>query len=130
MYFKDPKNYLHFLSDEDIANGGMALLPSDCVEITDAEAASIREAQLADVPVPVPQEVTRFQARAALYQSGLLEAVEAEIAKPETAMMLKLAWQDAQTFKRESQFVAGMAQALGLSAQQLDDLFTAASAIE
>lgn len=80
-------------------------------------------------PVP-PQEVTRFQARAALYQAGLLDQVEASIAAPDTDMMLKLAWQDAQTFKRNSQFVSGMALKLGLSEQQIDSLFVAASQIE
>lgn len=82
-----------------------------------------------DMPA-VPQEVTRFQARAALYQSGLFEAVEAEIAKPETDMMLKLAWQDALTFKRNSSFVTGMAAILELSEEQLDKLFVLAAGIE
>lgn len=78
----------------------------------------------------ISQEVTRFQARAALYQSGLLEAVEAEIAKPETDMMLKLAWQDALSFKRNSSFVTGMAAILELSEEQLDQLFVLAAGIE
>lgn len=81
-------------------------------------------------PPRIPQEVTRFQARAALYQSGLLETVEAEIAKPETDMMLKLAWQDALSFKRNSSFVVGMAAILELSEEQLDQLFITASGIE
>ena len=80
--------------------------------------------------VPVPQEVTRFQARAALYQSGLLQVVEDEISKPETDMMLKLAWQDAQTFKRGSSFVTGMASILNLTEEQIDDLFILAAGIE
>lgn len=36
-YFKDIEYKLHFLSDEDIANGGLALLPEGCVEITAEE---------------------------------------------------------------------------------------------
>lgn len=99
------------------------------VDLTPEEIAEI-QAEAAAIPRYVPQQVSRFQARAALYQAGLLDQVEAAIAAPGTDMMLKLAWQDAQTFKRESQFVAGMAQALGLSAQQLNDLFIAASQIE
>lgn len=130
MYFKDENNCLHFLSDEDTASGGVALLPAGCVEITDEEADSIRAEQIAALPVPVPQEVTRFQARAALYQFGLLDDVEAAIADPATDMMLKLAWQDALSFKRTSSFVLGMAQALGLTDEQVDDLFIAASGIE
>lgn len=42
MHFKDENNCLHFLSDEDIANGGMALLPAGCMEISDEEADAIR----------------------------------------------------------------------------------------
>ena len=130
MYFKDENNGLHFLSDDDIANGGMELLPFGCVEITEEEAESLRAAKLENNPIQIPQEVTRFQARAALYQSGLFEAVEAEIAKPETDIMLKLAWQDALTFKRNSSFVTGMAAILELSEEQLDQLFVLAAGIE
>lgn len=130
MHFKDENNLLHFLSDDDIANGGMELLPFGCVEITDEEAEYLRAAKLENNPIQIPQEVTRFQARAALYQSGLLEAVEVEIAKPETDIMLKLAWQDALTFKRNSSFVTGMAAILELSEEQLDQLFVLAAGIE
>ena len=82
------------------------------------------------VPVTVPQEVTRFQARAALYQAGWLDEVEALIAAPETDRMLVLAWQDALTFKRQSPCVQAMAQQLGLSEPQLDGLFITAAGIE
>lgn len=82
------------------------------------------------LPVTVPQEVTRFQARAALYQAGLLGDVETVMSEPYTDMMLKLAWQDAQTFKRTSSFVLGIAKQLGLTEQQLDDLFITAGGIE
>lgn len=41
-YFKDASGGLHFLSNEDIANGGAALLPSGCTEITDAQAQAIQ----------------------------------------------------------------------------------------
>lgn len=130
MHFKDENGGLHFLSGEDISNGGMVLLPSGCVEITDEEADAIRAAQLATSLRYVPPQVTRFQARAALHQAGLLAQVEVAIAEPDTDMMLKLAWQDAQTFKRDSQFISGMAKKLGLPDQKLDDLFISASQIE
>jgi hypothetical protein len=42
-YFKAPDNSLHFLSIDDIANGGESLLPIGCAEITDEEAESIRQ---------------------------------------------------------------------------------------
>lgn len=78
----------------------------------------------------VPQEVTRFQARAALYQAGLLEQVESIVTQPETDMMMKLAWQDALSFKRNSQFVLEMAKTLNMTDEQLDNLFITAGSIE
>ena len=45
MHYKDTQNRLHFLSDEDIANGGERMLPTGCIQITDAEATEIRAAQ-------------------------------------------------------------------------------------
>lgn len=38
-YFQDATGKLHFLSEEDLANNGMALLPSDCEQIADERAA-------------------------------------------------------------------------------------------
>lgn len=42
MHFRCENNRLHFLSDEDIAKGGAAMLPAGCVEISDEEADQIR----------------------------------------------------------------------------------------
>lgn len=78
----------------------------------------------------VPQVVTRFQARAALHLSGLLTTVESLMTDPQTDMLARLAWQDAQEFRRQSPTVLSMAGALGLTEQQLDDLFTTAAGIE
>jgi hypothetical protein len=41
-YFQDTQGGLHFLSDADIFNGQVSLLPSDCIEITDAQADQIQ----------------------------------------------------------------------------------------
>jgi hypothetical protein len=37
-YFQSASGSLHYLSDEDIANGGMSLLPDGSIQITDDEA--------------------------------------------------------------------------------------------
>lgn len=81
-------------------------------------------------PTPVPQEVTRFQAFAALHLAGMLETVEAMMADPATDPLTVLAWKNALVFKRHSPIVLTMAQALGLSEQQLDSLFITAASIE
>lgn len=78
----------------------------------------------------IPQSVTRFQARAALHLAGLLESVETLMADPNTDMLAKLAWQDAQEFKRQSPTVLAMSQALGLTDARIDELFITAAGIE
>lgn len=95
-------------------------------ELTPEEIAALPPSQ----PPAVPQSVTRFQARAALHLAGLLEQVEAMIADPATPVLAKLAWQDAQEFKRTSPTIAAMSAGLGLTEQQLDDLFTTAAGID
>lgn len=80
------------------------------------------------VPVPtVPQVVSRFQARAALYTVGLLAAVEAAIADAEP--LVQMAWVDAQEFRRDSPTILALATVLSLSGRQVDDLFIAAAQI-
>lgn len=72
--------------------------------------------------------VSRFQARAALYGAGLLTTADAAIqAADEVA---KLAWADAQEFRRNSPLVAAIAAQLSLTDEQLDDLFRTAATIE
>lgn len=80
-------------------------------------------------PVYVPQSVTRFQGKAALLAQGLLDDVEAAVAASNDAY-LQLAWADAISFERQSQMVASVASALGLTQAQVDDLFIAASQVQ
>lgn len=82
-------------------------------------------------PAPVvPQVVSKFQAKAALHLSGSLSAVESMMQSPEAPVLAKLAWENAQEFRRNSPTVQAMAQALGLSETDLDNLFTLAGGIE
>ena len=89
------------------------------------------EAEIVDPPPsppPVPQVVTRFQARAALLQAGLLDDATAVIEASGDAFT-KLAWAEASEWRRDSALVVGMATAIGLSSGQIDDLFRAAAKI-
>ena len=79
--------------------------------------------------IPVPQSVTRFQARGALLLAGLLDDVETAMAA-RTDEMAKLAWQYAQEFRRDSPTIAVMAAAIGITETQLDDLFMVAAGID
>ena len=72
--------------------------------------------------------VTRFQARAALLNAGLLDTVNTAMQSAQP--VAQLAWADAQTFRRLSPTVMAIGAGLGLSDEQLDDLFIYAAKIE
>lgn len=121
-------------------------IPGDAQPITEQVRANLLAAQSAgkiiaadadgfpiavDPPPPgPPQVVSRFQARAALHLAGLLTAVEALMADPATDPLARLAWTDAQEFRRTSPTLVAMAAALSLTDAQLDQLFITAAGIE
>lgn len=72
--------------------------------------------------------VSRFQAKAALSEAGLLEAAETAVAGADT--ITKLAWAEAIEFRRNSPTIKTLADNLSLSPTQLDNLFRAAAQIE
>lgn len=88
----------------------------------DAEAAAALSAQRESI------SVSRFQALAALSNAGLLATAQAAV--DAAGGVTKLAFDNALEFRRMSPTVLAMAQALSLTDQQLDDLFTAAAGIE
>jgi hypothetical protein len=83
-------------------------------------------------PIPVPQSVTKAQARIALRHAGLLDDVEAGLnALPAGLREDALdAWEHAPIVSRTGALVTSLGQSFGLSAATLDALFIAASAIE
>lgn len=123
-----------------------ASIPGDAQPITEMQRANLLAAQSAgkvieadadgfpvavDPPPPgPPQVVSRFQARAALHLAGLLTAVEALMTDPETDPLARLAWTDAQEFRRTSPTLLAMASALSLTKAQIDQLFITAAGIE
>lgn len=76
-------------------------------------------------PVPVPSSVTPLQARRALRQQSLHEAVTAWIAQQDGAT--QDAWEYATRIERDDAFIAGAAAALGLTDEQVDQLFILAA---
>lgn len=85
---------------------------------------------LADPPPalpPVVYEVSRFQARAALFNAGLLPQVEAAVAA--APPLVQMAWADAITFRRDSPSIAALSATLGMTDAQIDELFSAAALI-
>lgn len=120
-YYKDTQNKVHFLDSADYAY----LLPPESVEITAEEANALINA----VEKAVPFEVTRFQALAALQNAGLLDTVTNYINQPTTPVMDKLAFDNAQSFRRDSPTLKSISTALGMTDQQLDDLFALAASM-
>lgn len=109
-------------------HGGWRSIDSEA-DLLEGETYSEEQPPIVELP-SVPQEVTRFQALAALHLNGLLARVKAIMADPATDPLTVLAFDSAQTFKRYSPMVLAMAAALSLTDQQLDDLFISASKIE
>lgn len=78
----------------------------------------------------VPQVVSAFQAKVALMQAGLYEAINAALTSADAPPLAKLAWETARDFERASPTVAGIGAQFGLTDAQLDALFVAASKIK
>lgn len=86
----------------------------------------------ADPVVPaVPQIVTMRQARLALLGAGLLAQVDAAIeALPEPQKSAaRIEWDYSSEVHRSRAFVQQLGHALGLTDEQLDDLFTQAATL-
>ena len=79
----------------------------------------------------VPQEVTMRQARLALLENGLLANVQPAInSLPEPdKTKAQIEWEYSNALQRSNPFVDVLGAALGLSSQDLDDLFIQASAL-
>lgn len=84
-------------------------------------------AWVVEPPVVVPSAVSPYQARAALFAAGLLDEVETAVTA--AGGQTKIAWEYAATIERHSAFITAMQPVLGMTGEQVDDLFIAASAI-
>lgn len=85
-------------------------------------------------PKPVPQVVSRFQGREAMWQTvyedrPLFVAVEELLNEPTTPATYRRAWAELQEFRRDSEMLAAIATQLGLTIKQVDDLFILAANI-
>lgn len=78
-----------------------------------------------------PQSISMRQARLALLKAGLLSRVEAAInAMPSPHKEAALIeWEFATEVKRDAALASDLARSLGLTNEQVDDLFTEGSAL-
>ncbi len=86
----------------------------------------------ADTGSGVPFSVSRAQGKAALVQAGLWEAVKSyadSIEDPTQAALADIALNDTATWERSSPFLVAAAQSLGMSGEDIDNLFIQASEV-
>lgn len=83
------------------------------------------------VAPPVPQFVTMRQARLALLQAGVLPAVNAAVAAMPGAAgdAARIEWEFSSTVERHRFLVEALGASLGMTAEQLDDLFRTAATL-
>lgn len=86
------------------------------------------------VPAPapeVPQSVTMRQCRIALLDAGLLDAVQSSIATMPgvEGERARIDWEYALDVRRDWPLIDGLGSQLGLTEQQIDELFIAAAAV-
>lgn len=74
-------------------------------------------------------EVSAFQAKAALARFNMYETVVALMGNPQTPFEMRLAWENAQSFKRMSPTVLAMGNLMNLNENDLDALFDLAKTI-
>lgn len=76
---------------------------------------------------PVPTVIPAWKGKAALREAGLLNAVEAAVAA--AGGRVHDAWIGASEWSRSSDFLLSLATSLGLTTQQVDEMFRAADTI-
>lgn len=134
-----PANVIDLWSPEELAAiGVLAFTPAE----DPPEGMAVREltyelvdGQLHEVatygpapPPPVPEKVSRMQAKQALLAADLLDDIEEAIAASNDRA-LQLYWAETSEFHRDHPKVAEIATSLGWTQAQLDDLFRAAAQV-
>lgn len=101
-------------------NGNEPLTPQEEAEVLATWARTEAESR-------VPKQVTMRQARVALSRAGLLASVNAAVAAADDET--KITWEFAQEVKRHSPYIAAIGGLLGLTDQEIDELFITAAGL-
>ncbi|WP_315136907.1 hypothetical protein [Achromobacter marplatensis] len=140
-HFKDTVTGQYWSLEDDVTSssveGGMIFFDTVGEQLSKVPLTLVPVDELPVTPeLPlIPQIVSRFQGREAMWQTphgdvSLFEAAEAVINHPDTPPMYKRAWVDLQEFRRDSEMLVAVATALGLSSADLDGLFVLAGGIK
>ena len=97
--------------------------------ITSRRDRPLRVWQLEDAPILPVTIVSKAQAKLALLEAGLLDGVETALSAMEgtDGQRARIEWNDRTEFHRDHEFINSLAAAIGLSDDQVDDLFEQAS---
>lgn len=99
------------------------------IELTpDEESALLAEWAANAATVKVPQSVTMRQARLAIHNAGLSFNVEQAIANANDEIT-RITWDYAQEVKRNDPHVISIGASMGLTEEQIDNLFIQADAL-
>ena len=80
--------------------------------------------ELREIPKVVPQSITPLQAKLQLLKLGLLDEVEALVVNDRTS---QLYWEYASVIERDNAVLLLMANSIGLTSEQVDEMFIEAS---
>lgn len=138
----------YYAKDKAFLSAAIHKIPSGAVRLTNEEYAGLLESQALGMeighddlgrpfasarPAAAVSQVTRAQGKAALIRAGLWQGVLDYVASIEDATekaVAEVALHDTSHYQRTSPFLNDAAHALGLTDEQLDDLFIQASKIE
>jgi hypothetical protein len=80
-------------------------------------------------PTPVPEEVSRLQARLALIEIGKWQVTKEYFQAPERNDKEVAFFEDATVYRRDNPVMLAAAEAVGVTEEQLDDLFRLAATL-
>jgi hypothetical protein len=92
--------------------------------------AFLDEAPPVQIPSPVPEKVTNYQAREALIRAGLFSAVDTWVHTKAPNDSVRQAWEYANEFYRNGELLTQAGAQFGLTDPMLDDLFRVAGSIK
>jgi len=108
--------------------------PADATEVPTppADARQLWDGSLwMEIPASIPPVVTMRQARIALSRAGLIAQVEQALAAMEgqAGEEARIEWDYSSEVHRSKPFVVGLGAAIGLTDEQIDELFITAEGI-
>lgn len=101
-----------------------SFIPSSAVRMSQQQV----DNHLAVTHINTPQSISRFQGRTVLKRAGLFQSVEAAISQADE--FTQDAWADAIEWRRGSAMISALGGALGLTEEEIDELFITAASIE